>query len=184
MKKNDDTIQSEEEQKDADTNQEVENVSDTEQVDHLEEEEETMPHQTEDPNRESEWEGKYKRALADYQNLEKRVAAQRRELIISAGRGILLRLLPVLDTLQLAAKHTNDKGLVLSIQQFLDILKAEGVEKIETKGKKFDPETMEAVGTGEGEENIVLEESRAGYLLNGSLLRAAQVIVGKKNDKE
>lgn len=129
---------------------------------------------------EIDWEAKYKRALADYQNLEKRVAEQRRELILSAGRQILERLLPVLDTLHLASQHVDDQGLKISIQQFEDVLKAEGVTRVETTGKKFDPAVMEAVGTGDGNEGSVLNEARAGYLLYDKLLRPAQVIVGKK----
>lgn len=128
----------------------------------------------------SEWENNYKRALADYQNLEKRVAAQRRELILSASRSILERVLPVLDTLMLASAHTDEQGLKVSIQQFLDVLKAEGVTRIEVKGKKFDPSIMEAVGTGAGDEGKVIEEARAGYMLHEALLRPAQVIVGAK----
>lgn len=129
------------------------------------------------------WEEKYKRALADYQNLEKRVAEQRRELILSASRELLNRLLPVLDTLLLAEKHVQDKGLAVSIAQFTDVLKAEGVTRIEAKGKKFDPSIMEAVGTQNGDEGIVMEEARAGYLLHEKLLRPAQVIVGQKGEK-
>jgi molecular chaperone GrpE len=132
---------------------------------------------------EIDWEGKYKRALADYQNLEKRVAEQRRALMLSAGRQVLERLLPVLDTLQLASKHVHDQGLTVSIQQFEEVLKAEGVVRIEAKGKKFDPALMEAVGTDAGDEGTVLEEARAGYLLHEKLLRPAQVIVGAGKGK-
>jgi molecular chaperone GrpE len=126
-----------------------------------------------------EFEDKYKRALADYQNLEKRVLEDRREWIRSANRDLLLRLLPILDTLMLASAHEKHASLEVSIKQFLDTLKSEGVEKIETKGKDFDAERMEGVGTQEGDEGKVLAEVRAGYMLHDKLLRAAQVIVGK-----
>ena len=128
----------------------------------------------------SEFENKYKRALADYQNLEKRVGEQRRELIQSANKQLLLTLLPVLDTLHMASQHSEDQGLQLTIRQFIDTLKDEGVTKIETIGKQFDPYTMEAVATGEGDEGKVIEELRAGYMLFDKVLRAAQVKVGKK----
>ncbi len=127
---------------------------------------------------------KFKRALADYQNLEKRVQAQRREIILSANRDLLLRLLPILDTLQLAYQHLKDKGLELSIKQFSDVLKNEGVSKFETVGKQFDPSIMEGISTQDGEENKVLEEVRAGYMLNDILLRSAQVIVGNGGSVE
>ena len=125
-------------------------------------------------------EDQLKRALADYQNLEKRVQNEKRDWILSANKSLILKLLPILDTLFLAQKHIQDEGLTLSIQNFLDILKEEGVEKIETKDKQFDPNTMECVSVQEGEENKVLEEVRTGFIINGRVLRPAQVIVGGK----
>ena len=125
-------------------------------------------------------ENNYRRALADYQNLQKRTQEDRMQWIRSANKDLLLRILTVLDTLMLAHQHKEDKNIEVSIAQFLDVLKAEGVTKIETKGKKFDPHLMEAIATDEGEEGKVLEELRAGFMLHDSLLRAAQVKVGKK----
>lgn len=125
-------------------------------------------------------EAKYKRALADYQNLEKRALEDRREWIRSANKDILLRLLPVLDTLILAAKHDKNATLDISIGQFSDILKNEGVVMIETVGKAFDPQVMECVTMVEGEDGKVVEEVRAGYILGEKLLRPAQVLVGEK----
>ncbi len=134
------------------------------------------------------FENKYRRALADYQNLEKRSIEQRKEWIKSANRDLLLRLLPVLDTLILASKHLEDSGLAASIKQFEDVLRSEGVEKIETVGQEFNPQTMECVVTeqvdpsiGSGqEEGKVLEELQAGYVLYDRILRPAKVKVGKK----
>ncbi len=125
-----------------------------------------------------EFETKYKRALADYQNLEKRVSEQRVELIRGANKDLLLRLLPVLDTLMLAQQHSQDKTIEISISHFLDILKSEGVTRITAVGQEFDPLLMEAISTVEGDEGKVINEVRAGFLLNEKLLRAAQVTVG------
>jgi molecular chaperone GrpE len=125
-------------------------------------------------------ENQLKRALADYQNLEKRIAEEKGSWIKTANKNLLLQLLPGLDSLLLAEKHTQDEGVKLSIKHFLDILENEGVKKIETVGKDFDPNLMEAAGTVQGEENKVIEEVRTGYLLYDSVLRPAQVIVGKQ----
>ncbi|MGH7204336.1 MAG: nucleotide exchange factor GrpE [Candidatus Levyibacteriota bacterium] len=125
-------------------------------------------------------ENKYRRALADYQNLQKRTQEDRQQWILGANRELLLRIMTVLDTLMLAQQHVQNKNLEVSIQQFLDVLKSEGVTKIETKDKKFDPHLMEAIATGEGKEGEVIEELRAGFLLHDKLLRAAHVKVGKK----
>lgn len=126
-------------------------------------------------------ENQLKRALADYQNLEKRVVEERREWIRTANKDLILRLLPGLDALMLAAKHVDDQGLKLSIEKFLEILKNEGVEKIETEGKVFDAQFMECIETVPGEENKVIEELRVGYKLYDNVLRPAQVKVGKEN---
>lgn len=125
-----------------------------------------------------EFDGKYKRALADYQNLQKRVTEEKVEWIRASNRDLLLRLLPVLDTLMMAEKHLQDQGLQVSINQFLDILKGEGVIRVKTVGEDFNPHTMECVITEVGEENKVLEELRAGYMLYDKVLRPAQVKVG------
>lgn len=127
---------------------------------------------------------KYKRALADYQNLEKRVAEQRRETILSANRELLLRLLPILDTLELALKHEQNQTIQVSVNQFLSVLKAEGVTKIETIGNMFDPHLMEVIDTTEGEDGRVVEEVQPGYMLGERLLRAALVKVGRKKISE
>jgi len=124
-------------------------------------------------------ENQLKRALADYQNLEKRIASEKGEWIKLANKDLLLRLLPGLDNLILAEKHTSDEGVKISIKHFLDIFTEIGVKKIETVGMDFNPEFMEAVGTVEGEGNKVIEEVRAGYVLFDTVLRPAQVVVGK-----
>ena len=84
---------------------------------------------------ENELENLLKRALADYQNLEKRTEEERQEWIKSGNRNLILNLLPVLDTLFLAQKHIQDEGLNLSIQKFLDVLSEEGVSRIKTENE-------------------------------------------------
>lgn len=127
-------------------------------------------------------ENQLRRALADYQNLEKRIASEKSSWILASNKNLLLRLLPGLDSLLLAEKHTQDEGVKLSIKHFLDILENEGVKKIESIGKDFDPNLMEAITTQEGENGKVLEEVRTGYMLFDSVLRPAQVIVGKQEN--
>jgi molecular chaperone GrpE len=124
-------------------------------------------------------ENQLKRALADYQNLEKRVSEEKSSWIKAANKDLLLKLLPGLDSLILAEKHTQDEGVKISIKHFLDILEQDGVKKIETEGKDFNPNFMEAVSTVVGEEGKVIEEVRSGYTLFDQVLRPAQVVVGK-----
>jgi len=123
-------------------------------------------------------EAQLRRAVADYQNLEKRTQENKKDWILSANKDLILRLLPGLDNLLLADFHTNDEGVKIAIKHFMDILEQEGVKKIKTEGAEFDPNLMEAVTTAEGDEGIVVQEVKAGYTLNENVLRVAQVIVG------
>ncbi len=133
-------------------------------------------------NQENEVENQLKRALADYQNLEKRIAEEKSNWILSSNKELILRLLPGVDNLLLALKHTNDEGVRISVKHFLDIFENEGVQKIVTDNAEFDPNLMEAVGTAPGSEGQVVEEVRPGYTLNNSVIRPAQVIVGKESN--
>ncbi len=155
-----------------------------EEIDSDQKDEQTVPEDSkieELKKKVEDFENKYKRALADYQNLAKRTQEERIDWIKTANRELVLRILPILDTLLLASIHSQDKTLQVTIQQFLDVLKQEGIQKIETIGKEFNPHLMEAIGTQDGEEGKVLEETRAGYIMIDKVLRPAQVIVGKKS---
>lgn len=147
----------------------------------MKKQQETKKHEKQENEEFKNLENQLKRALADYQNLEKRVLSEKSEWIKLANKGLLLRLLPALDNLSLAEKHTQDTGVKLSIDQIINAFKEEGIEKIETIGRDFDPNLMEAVHTTEGEDGKVVEEVRAGYTLFGQVLRPAQVAVGKNN---
>ena len=123
-------------------------------------------------------ENQLKRAVADYQNLERRVMEQKAVWILSANKELIVKMLPGIDNLLLADMHTKDPGVKIAIKHFMEILEQDGVKKIRTKGVKFDPYLMEVVSTTEGEEEKVIEEVKAGYMLNDDVIRVAQVIVG------
>ncbi|MDP3955408.1 MAG: nucleotide exchange factor GrpE [bacterium] len=123
---------------------------------------------------------KWKRALADYQNLERRVAKEREDFVKFVSAGLILKLLPALDSLEKAETHLKDEGLSLAIKQLKQALEEEGLEKIETADKEFDPQEMECVEICRGKEGVVLEEVRSGCKLKGKVIRVAQVKVGKK----
>lgn len=130
-----------------------------------------------------ELEDKYKRVLADYQNLVRRVSQERQEWARLSNRELVLKILPILDTLMLAEKHTKDQNFVLTVQQFLQVLRDEGFERIKAVGEKFDPLLMEVVETKEGEDWKVLEEVKAGFRSGEVIIRPAYVVVGRKEGK-
>jgi len=130
------------------------------------------------------WKNKYLRALADYQNLERRISENRLEERSLAAGQFILKFLPVLDDLSKAEKDLKNEGLKLILKKAEDTLKSEGVEKIEVEGKFFDPQSMECVDVASGEtENKVVSEVRTGYRQSNRILRAAQVIVGKNGNQ-
>ncbi|KKT13008.1 MAG: ADP-ribose pyrophosphatase [Candidatus Falkowbacteria bacterium GW2011_GWF2_43_32] len=130
----------------------------------------------------ADWEHKYKRALADYQNLVKQTAKDREEFVKYAIGDFLQDIIPVYDHLKMSLTGIDEEidknpwavGVRHVLKQFKDILTSRGVEEIKTAGEKFDHNLMEAVdGTGEK----VKQELMPGYTLNGRVIRAAKVIV-------
>jgi len=123
---------------------------------------------------------KYLRALADYQNLEKRVSEERFELMKMANKNLLIKILPFLDNLEKAEVFVKDQGLKISKDHFLQILKEAGLEEIDILNKDFDPMSAEAVDIVSGkEENKVVEVLRKGYKFEDKIIRVAQVKVSK-----
>lgn len=125
-------------------------------------------------------EDQLKRAVADYRNLENRIAEERLEFVKFANKSLLESLLPAFDTLFLASKYSEDQNLQITAKYVTDILKQVGVEKVKTDNVQFDPATMEAIEVVEGEEGKVIEETQPGFTLSGKVLRPARVKVGGK----
>lgn len=124
-------------------------------------------------------ENRLKRAMADYQNLQKRFLAEKKDYIKFANAVLLDKLLPVLDDLIRAQQHLKDSGLKLVLDQFKLVLESEGVVPIKALNLKFDPQTMDCMETVSGPKNKVVEVLQPGYTLYGRVLRPARVKVGK-----
>jgi molecular chaperone GrpE len=96
-----------------------------------------------------------KRLQADFDNFRKRSMRQQTELLEHATEGLCMRLLPVLDALDLAIAHVrsqaepsdSDKALEQIDALVRDILAREGIERIDAVGVAFDPTIHDAVGT-------------------------------------
>jgi len=134
------------------------------------------------------------RLQAEFNNYRRRMA---QEKLQAAGRGkeeLLSSLLPVLNNLRLALQHADQdpgavrQGVQMIWQQCEEFLRSQGVEMIPTVGHPFDPMKHEALSiapaTDETPANTVVAEINAGYMLNGQLLRAAQVVVAQAAEPE
>jgi len=124
------------------------------------------------------------RALADYDNLRKRVEREKEDFEKYANLKLAIRLLPVLDVLREAQKHIGDPGIAITITQFEDALKGEGIEEIKVNpGDEFNPqlhEVIEVVDEGKGK-GKVKEVTLTGWrFTSGPVIRHARVKVTKK----
>lgn len=136
-------------------------------------------------------EDELKRAVADYRNLEKRIHEDSMVVAKSLRDQLVLRILPVLDSLDQAVVGASDseadsgwlKGVLLSIKQLRQILSDEGLVEIPAEGM-FDPDLHEAIDTADGEDNKILKVLQRGYTLSGKVLRPAKVVVGKQESAD
>ena len=132
----------------------------------------------------TEMQNNWKRALADYDNLQKRFINEKQEIHQRANELLLLNLLPVIDNMQMLLKHSKDEGFKMIVKELQKIVNSAGLVEVETENKKFDLNVMEAIETKQGEENIVIETITKGYFLNGKLIRPAKVVVGKNMEEK
>jgi molecular chaperone GrpE len=133
------------------------------------------------------------RTTAEFDNFRKRAAREKEDAVRYANHKLLERLLPVLDSfdMAIAAASTENaessqslkEGINLVLQQFRTALKEAGMEEIEAHGKLFDPNLHEAVSeleTADVEAGHVAHQIRKGYRLRDRLVRPSSVIVAKK----
>jgi molecular chaperone GrpE len=120
-----------------------------------------------------------RRMQADFENYKKRVAKQQSDSIAFAAQTLVDKLLPALDTADLAVAHTDVEEIRQVRSAFLEALEREGLERIAPEGGPFDPNRHDAVAhePGDGGEQEVAEVLRAGYAWKGRVLRPAMVKV-------
>jgi molecular chaperone GrpE len=123
---------------------------------------------------------------AEFDNFRKRAAREREAQAAFGNERLLRAVLPFLDNLERAmaqsgaSTETVLEGVRMTYDMFLAELRNFGLEQVSSVGDAFDPARHEAIGSvvWEGKpEGTVLSEARKGYLLNGRLLRPAQVMV-------
>jgi molecular chaperone GrpE len=134
--------------------------------------------------------GKLQRLSADYANFQKRTPKQIADSVAYEKEMIIKSLLPVLDNLEHTLQNVHaaenvdvlTRAVKIIYDQMLDVLKSHNVEQIKALGEKFDPGRHEAMmrkAELDKEDNIVLEEHRRGYAINGRVIRPCRVIINK-----
>ncbi|HLK39254.1 MAG TPA: nucleotide exchange factor GrpE [Polyangiaceae bacterium] len=130
------------------------------------------------------------RTAADFDNFRKRTRRELEEARRNGREDLLRALLPVFDNLeraiQSALRSTDIKamaeGLTMVQRQFVDALGREGISRVSTVGRPFDPSVHEAiqqVGTDEHPPGTVIAEVQPGYMQGERLMRAAMVVVAR-----
>jgi molecular chaperone GrpE len=130
------------------------------------------------------------RTAADFDNFRKRTRRELEEARRNGREDLLRALLPVFDNLERAiqsAQRTSDvkamtEGLTMVQRQFVDALGREGIARVPTVGRPFDPgvhEAIQQVETGEHDPGTVIAEVQPGYTQGERLLRAAMVVVAR-----
>ena len=121
----------------------------------------------------------WQRAKADLINYKKEQEEKSSDLYKFANQGLITEILMVLDSFELAIKHTKgkDKEEIAQIyNQLKNILKNQGLEEIKAVGEKFNPEFHESVGETKGKkQGEVVKEVQKGYKLNGKVIRPSKV---------
>jgi len=123
----------------------------------------------------------WQRAKADYINLQREHEQKIADYFKFANEGLILELLPVLDSFEAAIKNGKDEGIKQLYNQLLSILKNNGLEEIKAVGEKFNPELHEVIETIKSDkgEGIVIEEIQKGYKLHNKIIRPSRVKISK-----
>jgi len=125
---------------------------------------------------------------ADFENYRKRMDREMRDIEDISTSGLMKKLLPVLDDLDLAvasAETGADRGMLEGVgmvrKNLTSVLQGEGLRSIDAVGRPFDPALHEAVervdGTRKSKEDTVVEEMRKGYIFKNKVLRPSMVKV-------
>jgi molecular chaperone GrpE len=133
---------------------------------------------------------KYLRALADTENIRKRMRQQSEDTVRLQRENLLRDLLPITDNLERAVEAARGggngkpivEGVEMVLRSLLDFLRTNGVIPRESVGRPFDPQFHEAVDhveSGEHPPNTVISEFHRGYQVGERVLRPARVAVAK-----
>lgn len=137
-----------------------------------------------------EWQDKYLRLSAEFDNYRKRTLKEKMELIDTAGSEVIKSILAVIDDFDraMAAMETATdvaavrEGVQLIHQKLMDTLKQKGLSEIEAMGKELDTDFHDAIAKVPVEEKEkkgkVIDVVQKGYQLKDKVIRFSKVVVG------
>ncbi len=171
-----------EEQENKDLNQEEVNKNEVKEENNGEVQEEKQDKSSQDYE---ELNDRYMRVLAEFENFKKRSLKERESLYNSILGDIILKILPLMDNLEIALKaeckdENYKQGVELVQKQFKEFLDTSGVQAIPALGETFDPGLHEAVSSVQDEtkeHGIIVQEFRKGYKIGTKVIRHSIVVV-------
>lgn len=128
---------------------------------------------------------KYLRLAAEFENTKRRMAIDTENLIRNRTINTVKEFLPVMDTFDLALKHSNDEGIKSLKKSMINSFLKLGITEIECIGEKLNPNlhnAIKVINDNNKEDNIIVEELQKGYLFADTVLRSSSVVVNKKNN--
>ena len=130
-----------------------------------------------------------KKIKADFENYKKDEEKRKKLWKKDAERKLAEELIEVMDNLERAIASAEEdstllKGVKMVADQLYEKLEEKGLERINAEGEEFDPNLHKAIDTETHQEhNKIIEERRKGYLYDGKIIREAEVVVGKNQEK-
>ena len=131
---------------------------------------------------------KWQRALADYQNLERRTQAEISQRVSSKTNDLLLSFINIYEDFiraedSLSKDKINTDGIQAVIKNMENLLTENDIKPIDAVGEIFDPQIHEAVSTIENnslDDGTITQEVSKGYFSGKAILKPSKVIVSKK----
>lgn len=138
----------------------------------------------------TEWQNKYLRLYAEFDNFKRRTSKERLELMQIANKDVIVDLLTVLDDFERAQKSIDTatdivsvkEGVTLIQHKLRGILNQKGLKEMESIGHDFDADIHEGITSipapSEKLKGKIIDEIEKGYFLNDKVIRFAKVIIG------
>jgi molecular chaperone GrpE len=138
----------------------------------------------------SEWNNKYLRLYAEFDNFKRRTSKERLELLQMAGKDVIVDMLTVLDDFERAQKSMETatdieavkEGVKLIHHKLKNLLNSKGLKEMNAVGTEFDADIHEGItnipAPTDDLKGKVIDELEKGYYLNDKVIRFAKVIIG------
>ena len=131
---------------------------------------------------------KWQRALADYQNLERRTQVEISQRVSSKTNDLLLNFINIYEDFvraenSLSKEKIDTSGIIAVIKNMENLLAENNIKPIDAIGEIFDPQLHEAVSMVVDDtldEGTITQEVSKGYISGKAILKPSKVIVSKK----